>query len=381
MKGSRTARALHEAAGPLRRRLGWVGGLGALSVLLLVLALAAWGARAGVLRSPLWVPLAWLLGLAAAMLAGGLALRARHALGSGGLAIRLEREAGWRRGALAGLLEPVASGTSERLRTAADTRAAGQVNDRAPAALQPQLAGVVRLLGMTLLALVAGAVLLGAASGRRGPTALLWQPLRAIAMLRSPLELSAVPNPVNAGDSVALLFRAPGRQRVTLWTRAPGTSWEPRVVTLDSLGQARRLVGPLAQALYAHLTAGRRSSDTIEVTVRRPAFLATLALTIRYPSYLHLEDEPAAAGGDTLLLPAGSRIEARGEATVRLGAARWECCGRRASLRVSGSRFDGFLLPAVSGAYHLVLRTAEGLPLGGEEMLLPVRLLPDLAPV
>jgi hypothetical protein len=381
VRGSRTAQALHAAASPLRRRLGWLGGLGALTLLVLMLALGAWSARAGVLRSPLWVPLTWMLALGAAVAAASLAWRARQALGGAALATRLEREAGWRRGALAGLLEPAVSGTSEGLRSAADTRAATQVAERGATALDPQAAGLLRLLGMTLLALLAGLLLLGAAGVRHGPAALLWQPLRAVGMLRSPLRLAAEPNPVNAGDSVALLMRAPGRQRVTLWTRAPGTSWEPVVVALDSLGQARRMTGPLAQVLYAHLTAGRSSSDTIEVTVRRPAFLASLALTIRYPGYLHLEDEPAAAGGDTLLLPAGSRIETRGEATVPLGAARWEHEGNRAALRVSGARFEGILTPSGSGGYRLLLHTGDGVPLGGEEILLPVRLLPDLPPV
>ena len=56
--------------------------------------------------------------------------------------------------------------------------------------------------------------------------------------------------------------------------------------------------------------------------MRRPAFLAAFAVTINYPPYLNLEDEPAPIGGDTLLLPAGSWLHARGEATVLLGTAR-----------------------------------------------------------
>ena len=103
----------------------------------------------------------------------------------------------------------------------------------------------------------------------------------------------------------------------------------PQAATADvavsmNTSSSRRTSGPLTEALFAHLTEGTRSSDTLEIAVQRPAFLAGLALTIRYPAYLHLEDEPVSAGGDTLLLPAGSRIEARGETTVPLGSAAWE---------------------------------------------------------
>jgi hypothetical protein len=368
-------------ARPLRRRIAWVGGIGALAGLVLVLALAGWSARAGLVHSPLWVPVAWGLGLLAGALAGGLAARA--ALGLRGLrfALRLERQAGWRSGALAGLLLPAVPDTSPGLHAAADRDAAESVARRGPEALGEQAAALFRLLMLTGLALAGGSLLLGAAGIRKGRAALLWQPRRALAMVASPLRLVPAERSVSAGDSVALEIHAPGRQRVMLWTRSPGTTWEASVVQLDSLGQARRVAGPLVQALYAHLTAGRRSSDTIEVTVRRPAFLASLALTVRYPSYLRLEDEPAAAGGDTLLLPAGSRIEARGEVTVPLLSARWERAGVAAALRVDGGRFAGSLLPSASGAYRLLLLTADGTPLGEGEVLLAIRLLPDLPPV
>ena len=100
MTETRTALALAAAARPLRHRVLWLGGIGSLAGLALVLALAAWSARAGVLRSPLWVPAAWVLGLLAAGVAGFFALRAGLGLRNAPLARRLEREAGWRSGAL-----------------------------------------------------------------------------------------------------------------------------------------------------------------------------------------------------------------------------------------------------------------------------------------
>ncbi len=378
---SRTALALAEVARPLRRRLAWLGGLGAAAGLGMVLALAAWSARLGALRSPVWVPAAWGLGLLAAGLAGVAALRAARGFRGGSLAAWLEREGGWRRGALSGLLEPAASGTSAGLHAAADAQEADALVRRAPDALGAQAAVLLRLLALTSAALVAAVLLLGAAGVRRGPAALLWQPLRALGMFSSPLRLTAEPDTVSAGDSVALVIGAPGRRRVMLWTRSPGTTWAPLSVELDSSGRARHVAGPLSQALFAHVTAGRRSSDTLEVSVRRPAFLASLALTIRYPAYLRLEDEPAPVSGDTLLLPAGSRIETQGEATVPLRVALWERAGSRSALRVDGVRFEGSLSPGASGSYRLVLQAADGSPLSGEETLLPVRMLPDLVPV
>ena len=303
---SQTALALSAVARPLRRRLAWLGVLGAAAGPGLVLAAAAWSARLGALRSPAWVPAAWALGLLAGALVGYLALRAARALRDGPLATRLERDSGWRSGALSGLLEPAASGTSVGLYAAADAQEAAAVARRAPDAVGPQAATLLRLLGLTAGALAGAVLLLGAAGVRRGPAALLWQPLRALGMFASPLRLRAEPDTVSAGDSVALVISAPGRRSVLLWTRSPGTTWAPLTIALDSSGQARQVAGPLSQALYAHITSGRRSSDTLEVAVRRPAFLAALTLTIRYPSYLRLEDEPAPASGDTLLLPAGS---------------------------------------------------------------------------
>src|SRR6185503_9021236 len=198
---TRTALALSSASQPLRRRLLWLGGLAGLAGLSVVLAVAAWGARSGALRSPIWVPAAWAVGL----LGGGAVafLVWRMARGFRGLpfAVRLEREAGWRSGALAGLLEQAASGTSDGLRDAADHHAAGEVTRRAPAALGPHASRLGRSLALTAAAFGGAVLLLGAAGVRHGPAALLWQPRHALEMLASPLRLSADSKLVSAGDS------------------------------------------------------------------------------------------------------------------------------------------------------------------------------------
>ncbi len=380
MNAGLTEQALRAAARPLVWRLGWLGGVAALAGLLVVLTAAAWSARAGLLHSPIWVPGAWSTGFLAAGVCLAQALRSVRRLGTARLAGRLEHDAGWRAGALRGLLEPASEGTSGGLRAAADQATAREVEARAPAALGPDRSRAARLLAGAGAGALGCALLLGAAGVRHGPAALLWKPRLAMAMVVSPLRLEAERRVVRAGDSVALVISAPGRRAVTLWTRSPGTVWMASDVPLDSTGRARHVAGPLTEALFAHVTDGRRSSDTLEITVRRPAFLAAFAVTIHYPSYLKLEDEPAPVGGDTLLLPAGSRLEARGDATVPLGAAGWEHEALRAALPIDGTRFGGSFAPSVSGAYRLVLRTADGEPLVGDEIILSVRILPDLAP-
>jgi hypothetical protein len=381
MSAGLTERALTAAARPLLWRLSWLGGIAALAGWLLVLTIAAWSARAGLLHSPVWVPAAWITGFLAAVAVLTLALRSARRLLPHRLAGRLEHDSGWRSGALRGLLEPVSDGTSVGLRAAADQAAALEVEARAPAALGRDRSRMARFLAGGVAGVLGCTLLLGAAGVRHGPAALLWRPGLAMAMVSSPLRLEADRLAVRAGDTVALTVSAPGRREVTLWTRSPGTVWASTVLPLDSAGRARHVAGPLTEALFAHVTEGRRSSDTLEIAVRRPAFLASFAVTIRYPGYLNVEDEPASVGGDTLLLPAGSRLEARGEATVPLGTAQWEQGTVRAVLPIEGARFGGVVTPSASGAYRLVLRTADGEPLTGDDIVLPVRILPDLPPV
>ncbi|NOT08679.1 MAG: hypothetical protein HOP28_10800, partial [Gemmatimonadales bacterium] len=131
-----TERALADVASPLRSRLVWLAGAGALSALALVLTLAAWGARAGLLRSPIWVPAAWFMAFAVSGVAAAFGGRAVRRLSAVRLAGRLEREADWRAGSLLAFLEPAAAGTSGSLHAFAAERAAREVADRGPPALR-----------------------------------------------------------------------------------------------------------------------------------------------------------------------------------------------------------------------------------------------------
>jgi hypothetical protein len=376
---SRTASALLQAGRPLRRRLLGVGAVAPLAAFAATLAVGAWAIRVGALRSPRYIPLAWGLGLAVSLLVLRLVAIARRRVTIRGLAATIESTGG-RAGALQGLLEPPAEGTSAGLRGAADQRGAEAVAARAGAALQPELERLGRVFLIGVGAFVLALLLLGAAGSRGGRAALLWQPGRALALLASPLRVSVDRAVVDLGDSVNLAVSAPGRQQVWLWTRSPGTSWIRQELLLDSTGLARRSVGPLREAFFAHVTAGGRSSDTIAVTVRRPAFLASLSLTVRYPAYLGMEDEPVSLGPDTLLIPAGSRVELKGEATVPLGGAEWDREGLRIPLRVQGTWLEGGMTPGGSGAYRLRVRTQDGGLLPGDELSLILRVMPDAAP-
>jgi hypothetical protein len=151
-------------------------------------------------------------------------------------------------------------------------------------------------------------------------------------------------------------------------------------VRLDSLGQATVSTPPLHSDLFARLTSGSRSSDTVVVRVRVPVFLGSLSVTARYPSYLGLENEPVPTGGDTLILPAGTRLDTRGEVTAPLASAVWRSGEAAESLRVKGSRFEGTFAPLRSGEYRLGLVTASGSPIAGDSVSLPIRIVLDSAP-
>ncbi|HET6579356.1 MAG TPA: hypothetical protein VFG66_13605 [Gemmatimonadales bacterium] len=380
MTSPATELALRRLARPLRARAaaGWVAlalGGGAL-----VLGAAAWAVRIGWLEAPYWVLAAW--GAVTALLAGAAygAWSLRGRLSAGGIAGRLEELGAWRRGALTTLLDRSAAGTSDVLLALADRVQADAVASRGPAAAAP-LARPVRALGLAGLGvLVAGVAAFGSAGPVHGPAAALWHPRRAWAATLAPLRLRPAQAVVDRGDSTELALEAFGRRNATLWLRAPGEGWRPRPVRLDSLGRATVTTGPLQSDLSARLTSGSRSSDTVLVRVRLPVFLGTLSVTAHYPAYLGLEAEPVPTGGDTLLLPAGTRLETRGAATAPLASAAWAAGTRTATLQVKAGHFSGSFVPVASGEYRLALATAGGVPLTSDTVRLPIRLVADSAP-
>src|SRR5690606_6356427 len=400
-----TRQSLSQLARPLRRvsRAGW--GTLALGAALILLGAFAWTVRLGWFTAPWWVFVAWSSALAAAAVLVALARRSDGLYSISGIAGWLEDRGLWRRGALTSLLEAPAGGTSEPLLSAADAGRSQEIRNRGAEAVGPverpvRRRGPARAAGAVLglrppgpvgrpvrrRALAGAAVLLiglgtlGSAGPRTGTAAALWHPARAWEMTTAPVRIWASATEIDRGDSVRLELEAIGRRNATLWTRTPGESWRPNAVHLDSLGRAVRTIGPLSSDLHARLTSGTRSSDTVLVHVRLPVFLGSLEVTARYPRYLGLEDEPVPTSGDTIIIPAGTRLSSKGSATAMLRSAVWRGGERVHELAVDGTGFSGDFTPSGTSVYELGLVTGEGAPLGGDTIRLPVRVVPDSPP-
>ncbi|MEO8029215.1 MAG: hypothetical protein ABI765_00125 [Gemmatimonadota bacterium] len=376
-----TAGALQQLAVPLRRwrRLTWAAAI--MGSVVASIAIAALIVKTGVVSHPAWVLVAWIVAATAAVVLSVGASRDTRFTPSW-LARDLESRALWRSGGLLGLLEDGAAGTSASLREMADQCAALELSQRGADALQPVASGVRRQAGWAgglLLISLGGFALLGPS---RGSTAALWHPALAWKATLSPVSLAVSRTDVMRGDSVTLSLEAYGRHAGTLWTRAPGESWRAEAIGLDSAGRASRIIGPLQSDLFLRLSSGGKGSDTLQIRVRVPAFLGSLSLTAHYPRYLKLEDEPLPTGGDTLVLPAGTRLEVKGEATAALTHAEWtsDAGDHRWPLEVEGSHLSGGLTPGSSGTIRLSLTTADGVPLASAPVSIPLKVVPDLAP-
>lgn len=377
---TQTERALELVARPLRwrRQLAWAAGI--TGAVLLLLGGMTWLARLDVVRSLAWVPVAWISSvlLAAAAVQAWHRVSARFHVRS--LATWLEESGAWRLGSLRALLDRPQAGASGELAVAADAASAAAVDTRGTAAVQTlsdRLAREVRA-GLGILGL--GAIVVATSGALRGPGAALWHPVRAWRAVVSPVQLTASADSVDRGMPVTLSVNTHGRKDATLWLRAPGEPWRETPLALDADGSTQYQVDSLQADLYARVSSGDRGSDTIAVHVRQPVFLGGLTVTAHYPAYLGLEDEPVPAVGDTVMLPAGTRLETRGEATADLESATWSLDGTDYALPVSGKALDGDFTPLKSGTYRLELRTASGAPVAGEPVTLPLRIVADSAP-
>lgn len=346
----------------------------------LLLAVVISALRLGWFDQPWWVLVAWGLFLLLGAVLAALGIRHLRALTPSWMARHLEGLGARRGGSLTALLELPASGTSGALLQAADRRHAGDLSRDGQLQLRPLAAAFrLRALGGTGI-LVLGLTAFTATSPFSGAAATLWHPGRAWTATVSPVMIRAAHDQVDRGATVDVALRALGRRRAILWTRAPGESWRGRAVQLDSTGEATVSVGPLETDLFARITSGSRGSDTVQVKVRIPAFLGSLAVTAHYPKYLHLDEEPIPTNGDTVPLPAGTRLETRGDATAPLSVAAWVSSGSVDSLDIANSHFSGSFVPAASRGYRLALSTASGGPLAGDTSRLLLRIIPDSAP-
>ncbi len=376
---SRTGSVLHGLLGGFRRLEALTVAGAIVGGLTLLLGVAAWAARLGWFGQPWWVLAAWGVSLA---LLGAAFFAARKSLGRlspGWLAEEIER-LGFRRGALAGHLEPAVAGTSSALLDLADQRQADELSGRAPQLVATIAAPFRRRATQAGIVLLAGAAVLGSARPTRGAPAMLWHPADAWEATVAPISLQLSATEVERGAQVDVKIQARGRQRAILWVRAPGEQWRGQGLALDSTGRTTTTLGPLENDLFVRLTSGGRGSDTLQVRVRIPAFLGTLSVTARYPRYLSLEDEPIPTQGDTVIVPEGTRLETVGEATAALDSARWNAAGSGATLSVKGNRFNGVFTPSGSRVWSLALRTATGAALAGDTVRIPIITVPDSAP-
>jgi hypothetical protein len=379
--GSETRRALQQLARPLRNqsRLAWSGI--ALGTLACVLGVVAWAVRLGWLLVPYWVLAAWGAALLGLLAVGYAWWRTSRRLSATRLARHLEELGAWRRGSLSALLDRSAPGTSDALLGLADRTQADELTARGPSAIEPIARPIRVLLAVGAVCLLGGSLAFSSAGPLEGTASALWHPRRAWEATIAPIRIRSSREVVDRGQPVELHLQALGRRAATVWLRSPGEVWKPIGVRLDSAGKATIRTPPLITDLFARATSGSRSSDTISVQVRLPVFLGSLEITAKYPRYLGLEDEPVPSTGDTLILPAGTRLRTRGEVTAPLAAARWVSDESGQPLRITGNSFEGTLVPARSGEFRLALTTKSGTAVAGDSVRLPIRIVPDSTPL
>jgi hypothetical protein len=287
----------------------------------------------------------------------------------------------WRSGTLTALLDAPAAGTSAGLLELADSSQAAELERRGRSAVEPIARPLRLLVPLSFLLLLVGVLAFTSAGPVGGVAAALWHPRDAWEATVAPVRISAVEQTVDRGQPGHFLVEAKGRRVATLWLRSPGESWKPRGVRLDSLGRAAVATSPLNSDVFARVTSGSRSSDTVTIRVRLPVFLGSLSVTAKYPTYLGMENEPVPTGGDTLLLPVGTQLETRGDVTAPLASAAWAHGQAVESLRVEANHFEGLFTPIRSGEYTLALVTRTGSAVAGDSVHLPIRLVPDSTPV
>lgn len=322
----------------------------------------------------------WVVVLVIAALVVRVALRGLARWRAPRLAVLLESLGALRRGSLASLAGDVTSGGSAALHAAADRAMAGWLADRGDAVLAPITAKRRREAVLGAGAFVLGAALFVAARPlHRGHA--FWRPFSAIAAAHGPVTLRVSATLVSRGDSVLATILAPGRPGATLFSRAPGEAWQPTAVRLDSAGRASMRLGPLQADRYLYSLSGGRSSDTVRVRVRLPAFLADLELDAHYPAYLERPDETFTAGPDTLHLPVGTVLDTRGSLSVPIVTASWGSGTERVLLAVDSTRFSGALTVTHSTHWALRITAAGDAPLDAPLPELHIAAVPDSAPI
>jgi hypothetical protein len=346
----------------------------------LAFAVAAWLAGFGFGFAAISVLVGWTVFLAAVLLAAWRGLRASQEVAPARIASEIESRGGVRRGSITTLLDPLAAGTSTELHALATASQAEWVSRHGSEVLEPVVASHKRGVTTASVGLLVAAMLLALARPLGGAPAMLWQPWQAFQALAEPVRLAADSDVVDRGSSVTLRIIALGQQRATLRQRAPGEAWRDTVLDLDAEGRAEFRTAPLENTLVARVSAGGRTSDEVQVSIRVPAFLGSFTMTAHYPAYLGLESEVLGIGGDTLLIPAGTRLSVAGRATAGLASARFISESDSLALTVDNAAFAGEFVPVRGGVWSLAARTADNGVLDGLPEPIVIQVIPDSAP-
>lgn len=328
-----------------RRRLvsRFVAGnaLATIGIAAVIVGLGLAMARAGVYRhAPILVVVVW-LGLGASVGVGcWLLVRRLRSLAVPALARAVERggktRSGWVQGAAA--MEDLTGGGLGAL---ADRQVTAWLAEAGPEALRATSRHANRSAAAGTIALAAGVVALAVA----GPTSQhgrdFWRPVEVVRRAAGPIDLTVDAAQVARGASVRVRIRAPGRPEVQLEVRAPGETWDASPVALDGDGAAVVTLGPLLADRFVRAVSGDRVSQTVHVQVTLPLLLSTLELRARFPDYTERPDEILSAESDTVWLPVGTELSARGQATVPLGGVVFRSMSDTVPLAVAERTFEG----------------------------------------
>lgn len=372
-----------------RRALALALGFGAL--VSLGWAVAALAARLGVFAAIRWGPLAlWIGALAALALTARAVLRVALLRWPAALretAALVELELALRRGALVGVVD-LAGGTPAGTSSGLAARAALQLERSlpaaapatwAPAATRTLTARVRARAAACGVALVAAGLALHWAGEA---AAALVSPAAALrAAVRSHVVIAASARSVPRGGSVVVRVDAGSAGRLTLYLRATGEAWRPVQLASDAAGRASHRIADLRAPLFAYAVAGGASSETLQVRVIEPAFVAEFAVTARYPAYLGRADEALASDAGPLVLPTGTVLDVRGAASAPLARAALVAGGDTALLRADGAAFAGTLVVRGTARWKLALADRLGTAVPEPLPALDVRVVPDSAPL
>ncbi len=376
-----TKRWLEAQRRALLRRFAWAVMLLVAGGMLSALALGMLLGRVGLYqRFPVAVFGAW-LAMLAVVVSGVIWFHRRtrrHDVAH--LAGEVERSGGLRRGSIGGAAAWDTAAGSAALAQVADRRAVGVLERQGRTALSGVRGRAARSLWLGACTLTVGAALFYASTRGGQPNGFL-RPFSMLTTRTGAVTLAVDRAEVRRGESIRVAVRAPGRRTATLWSRAPGEAWEGRTLALNTVGLATAVLGPLDADRYLRAVSENVSSDTVHVSVALPAFLAQLSLMARYPDYLERPDEPLVAGPDAVSLPVGTRITARGLATVDLEEVVWRRGDVTVALATDGRTFKGGFSIRTSGHWRLLAKPVRGDSLDERPPELNIIAVPDSLPV